>query len=85
MVPSWFLSNMSKAALKASNSSGRNLSVILLSSLSFVFFFLFDARRPRLIETDDRSRVKAPKDHAVKKEKKREDAASVGSIVGKGE
>ena len=29
IVPSWFLSNISKAALKAASSSGRNLSAIL--------------------------------------------------------
>lgn len=30
MVPSWFLSNMSKAALKAASSSGRSLSAMML-------------------------------------------------------
>ena len=30
IVPSWFLSNISKAALKAASSSGRSLSAIML-------------------------------------------------------
>ena len=29
IVPSWFLSNISKAALKAANSSGRSLSAMI--------------------------------------------------------
>ena len=33
IVPSWFLSNMSKAALKAASSSGLSLSAMMLSAL----------------------------------------------------
>ena len=59
IVPSWFLSNMSKAALKAASSSGLSLSAMMLfvvfGLLSVKKGFLFQNQYPEIEEVRNKN------------------------------